>query len=84
MTKEQDIVVRKNVECGMKKIVDENETLAPTPSLSDDESHQNSLSTNLQQFYARKNILITGGTGKNTQSIITKFPFNEKFEFSSS
>lgn len=71
MTKEQDIVVRRNeenlklskqLESTMKLIVDENETIAPTPSLNDDES--NTTTSELQNFYARKNVLVTGGTGK--------------------
>lgn len=74
MTKEQDIVVRKNeenlkltkqLEYTMKKIVGENETIAPIPSLSDDETKKSNTLTEIQQFFARKNVLITGGTGKH-------------------
>lgn len=73
MTKEQDIVVRKNeenikltkqLEDTMKLIVGENETLAPSPTLSDDESKSATATSELQHFYARKNVLVTGGTGR--------------------
>lgn len=71
MTKEQDIVVRKNeenlkltkqLEDAMKKIVGENETIASIPSLDADED-KNVTPSEIQHFFARKNVLITGGTG---------------------
>lgn len=79
MTKEQVILVRKNeenfkltkqLEYTIQKIVDENETIAPSPSMSDDESNKTSTSTEIQQFFARKNVFITGGTGNKIVLVI--------------
>lgn len=78
MTVELDIVERKNEENlkiskqmsdTMKKLIlDENEPIASiTPTLGNDDldtAHANTApSTELQRFYAGKNIFITGGTG---------------------
>lgn len=79
MTVELDIVERKNEENlkhtkqisdTMKKLIlDENEPIASlTPTIADadlESTHANTTpSTDLQRFYAGKNIFITGGTGK--------------------
>lgn len=80
MTVELDIVERKNEENlklskqmsdTMKKLnIDENEPIAPIAPTIDadlDSTHANTTapSTDLQRFYAGKNIFITGGTGTN-------------------
>lgn len=82
MTVELDIVERKNEENlkiskqmldTMKKLnLDENEPIAPITTNADDldTTQTTAQSTELQRFYAGKNIFITGGTGK--QPIVAK------------
>lgn len=75
MTKEMDIVVRKNEEnLKISKNLDDtmkmlimgkNETIQPIASLNEeDEIQQTATLTELQRFYSGKNVFITGGTGK--------------------
>lgn len=78
MTVELDIVERKNEENlklskqmldTMKKLnLDENEPIAPITTDADDlDTAQTAApSTEVQRFYAGKNVFITGGTGKPT------------------
>lgn len=83
MTVELDIVERKNEENlklskhmsdTMKKLIlDENEPIAPITSAIDDADLDTTHaitapSTEVQRFYAGKNIFITGGTGKNKKT----------------
>ncbi|XP_031622375.1 fatty acyl-CoA reductase wat-like [Contarinia nasturtii] len=87
MTVELDIVERKNEENlklskqmldTMKKLnIDENEPIAPiTPTIDADldttTTTNNTAATELQRFYAGKNVFITGGTGFLGKTLIDK------------
>lgn len=69
---EENLKLSKQMSDTMKKLIlDENEPIAPiAPTIADadlDSTHANSVpstQTELQRFYAGKNIFITGGTGK--------------------
>lgn len=73
MTVELDIVERKNEENlklskqmldTMKKLnIDENEPIAPIDADLEATNTNIAIATELQRFYAGKNIFITGGTG---------------------
>lgn len=73
MTKEMDIVVRRNEEnLKISKqmemlIMGKNETIAPIAPINDDyETNTNAAitPTEIQRFYSGKNVFVTGGTGK--------------------
>ena len=68
MTKEQDIVVRKNEENLKltKQLEDKMKMIIEPVTTLNDELDKATVSTDLQRFYSRKNILITGGTGELT------------------
>lgn len=69
---EENLKLTKQMSDTMKKLMlDENEPIAPiTPTIADADleitTHANTSSTQteLQRFYAGKNIFVTGGTGK--------------------
>lgn len=75
MTKEMDIVVRKNEEnLKISKNLDDtmkmlimgkNETIQPIAPLNEDDTDPVSTLTEIQRFYSGKNVFVTGGTGKH-------------------
>lgn len=80
MTVESDIVERKNeenlkiskqMEDTMKKLMmDQNELIAPITLADDTNDTSIASQTELQRFYAGKNVFITGGTGEPEQQSV--------------